>query len=479
MTDIEKILEKKGPLMSSELAVLLSKRLKIPVNTASQKISRNKSVNKIKGFFVSNQSLIFLNEQYKDGKLYDAFSKALQENGKKYWYCINAINMHGGIIDSKFLECYTNYPVQPLKKHLPFKDVMQKFVSKGILIFNNTEYSFAPKFAPLKTTNLTHRTIEIIKEDILTHFHELLRNLGMISYNTGELFAEYGKFKWSFKGVSYLRGLVVNKKPGFVLADILFGKEIRKNDIEFFIEKLNHVHSFKNASKVIPFLIVDDLSKDALSDLKKNGVAIGFIKELFGDKYAFALRELVSVLNNAGASLKSQPNKYLELISELKLYNETLIYNIRGTLFEYFVGHLHSKKSQAIDVGREVFENNGKHEIDVFVIYSDKVVFAECKATNSKIDLAKIEKWVSIKIPAFRKWLLKQETLKNHLIEFEYWATGGYTKDAAKKLKATFKSTSKYKVSYFDGKEIRGKAIAMRNKKLKEAIDNYFLKRMV
>lgn len=479
MTEIEKILEKKGPLMSSELAVLLSKRLKIPVNTASQKISRNKSVNKIKGFFVSNQSLIFLNEQYKDEKLYDTFSKALLENGKKYWYCINAINMHGGIIDSKFLECYTNYPVLPLKKHLPFKVVMQKFVSNGILIFNNTEYSFAPKFAPLKTTNLTHRTIEIIKEDILKHFHELLRNLGMISYNTGELFAEYGKFKWSFKGTSYLRGLVINKKPGFVLADILFGKEIRKHDVEFFIEKLNHVQSFKNASKVIPFLIIDDLHKDALSELKKNGVAIGFIKDLFGDKYAFALRELVSVLNNAGASLKSQPNKYLELISELKLYNETLIYNIRGTLFEYFVGHLHSKKSQSIDVGREIFENNGKHEIDVFAIYSDKVVFAECKATNSKIDLAKIEKWVSIKLPAFRKWLLKQETIKNHSIEFEYWATGGYTKDASKKLKATSKSTSKYKVSYFDGKDIREKAVAMKNKKLKEAIDNYFLKRMV
>lgn len=479
MTDIEKILESKGPLISSELAQLLSKRLRISINTASQKISRNRKVKKIKGFFVSNQSLIFLEEQYKEGKLYDAFSKTLRKYGKKYWYCINAINMHGGIIDSKFLECYTNYPVLPLKRHVPFKKVMQKFVSNDILIFSGTEYSFAPRFAPIKTTNLIHRTIEIIKEDILNHFHEMIRNLGIISFNTGELFSEYGKFRWSFKGVSYLRGLVINTKPGFVLADILFGKEILKKDIEFFIEKLNHVQSFKNAPKVIPFLIVDDLHKDALKELKKNGVAIGFIKELFGDKYAMALRELVSVLNNAGASLKTQPNKYLELIGELKLYNETLIYNIRGTLFEYFVGHIHSKKCQSLDVGREIIENNGRHEIDVFAIYNDKVVFAECKATNSKIDLEKIEKWVSIKIPAFRKWLLKQETLKNHLIEFEYWATGGFTKDALRKLKSRSKFTTKYKVSFFEGKDIRSKAVAMKNKKLKEAIDNYFLKRMV
>lgn len=479
MTDIEKILNSKGPMISSELALHLSERLNIPLNTASQKVSRSKKVKKIKGFFASNQSLIFLEDQYKDGKLYEVFSKALRDHGRKYWYCLNAINMHGGIINTKFLECYTNYPIQPLKKHFPFKIIMQRFVSNGILVFNDTEYSYAPKFAPVKTTNLTHRTIEVIKEDILNHFHEMVRNLGMISYNTGELFSEYGKFRWSFKGVSYIRGLVVDKKPGFVLADILFGKEIQKEDVEFFIEKLNHTQSFKNASKIIPFLIVDDLHKDALEELKKNGVAIGFIKELFGEKYALALKELVSILNNAGASLKTQPNKYLELIEELKLYNETLIYNIRGTLFEYFVGHLHSKNSQIIDVGREIIENNGKHEIDVFAIYSDKVVFAECKATNSKIDLEKVEKWVDTKIPAFRKWLLKQETLKNHEIEFEYWATGGYTEDAISKLELSSVATSKYKISFFEGKDIRAKAVSMKNKKLKEAIDNYFLKRMV
>lgn len=479
MTDVEKILYSKGPMISSDLASLLSKELGIPVNTASQKISRDKKLKKIKGFFTSNQSLIFLEDQYRDGKLYEALSKALRKHGRKYWYCLNAINMHGGIINTKFLECYTNYPIQPLKKHFPFEVIMRKFVSNGILVFNNTEYSFAPKFAPLNTTNLTHRTIETIKEDILNHFHEMLRNLGMISYNTGELFSEYGKFRWSFKGVSYLRGLVVDKKPGFILADILFGKEIKKEDVEFFLEKLNHIQSFKNTSKVIPFLIVDDLHKDALEELKKNGVAIGLIKELFGEKYALALKELVSVLNNAGASLKTQPNKYLELIEELKLYNETLIYNIRGTLFEYFVGHLHSKKSQSIDIGREIIENNGKHEIDVFAIYSDRVVFAECKATNSKIELDKIKNWTDKKIPAFRKWLLKQETLKDHKIEFEYWATGGFTKDALNKLTLSSTATSKYSITFFQGNDIRTKAIGMKNKKLREAVDNYFLKRLV
>lgn len=466
--------------MSAKLSEQLAQIEKIPVNTASQQVSRSKEIKKIKGFFVSNQSLCFLEEQYKDSKLYEIFSESLFNNGRKYWYCLNALKMHGGIIHSKYLECYTNYPVSPLKKHLPFKKVMQKFVTEGVLVFNDrNEYFFSPRFCPLDTNSTIYQTIEIIKDDILNHFHSLLRNIGMVSYNTGELFGEYGKFRWGFKGASYLRGLVNNKQPGFVLADILFGQEVYKNDVLFFVEKLNHIQSFKNAPKVIPFLIVDNLHPDALQELKKNGIAIGLISELFGEKYAKALNELVSILNNAGASLKTQPDKYIELISELKAFNQTLIFNIRGTLFEYFVGHIHSKNCQSIDLGREIFENSGRHDIDVFAIYSNKVVFVECKATNGKINEEQTKEWVREKIPAFKTWLLKQETLKNHEIEFEYWATGGFTDDAKTELDAFIAKAKKFKVTYFEPSTIRETIVRMKNKKLKEALDNYFLKTMV
>jgi hypothetical protein len=65
------------------------------------------------------------------------------ESGKKYWYCINAIRLHGGIITQRYLECYTNYPIMALKIHLPFKIVMQKFVKEEILIFDGNYYMFS------------------------------------------------------------------------------------------------------------------------------------------------------------------------------------------------------------------------------------------------------------------------------------------------------------------------------------------------
>jgi hypothetical protein len=476
MTTIESILSQHGPLMSSELARLLGKKDSIPINTASQKVSRNTDIEKIKGFYSSNQSFCYLKEHENNGIFYDKFIKSLYENGRKYWYCINALRLHGGILNQTGLECYTNYPIMALKGHLPFNKVMQKFVQEGILVYNDSYYSLSPKFHLNRTTSVAHKTIEQIKIDILTSFNSLVKNTGIISFKTGAQFAEYGKFRWSFKGVSNVAGLIQNGNPGFLLADILIGNAIYEDDVRFFIEKVQHIQSYKNAPRILPFFIVDDLDKKALSLLKQKGIIIGFIGELFGQKYAETLKELVTILTNAGASLKKTPEKYLDLIKELKKYNEGLVNNIRGTLFEYMVGHIHSADCQSIDIGREIIENNARHEMDILAIYSDKVVIAECKAKKSMVDIDVINNWIDIKIPAFKTWIDKQETYKKKGLEFEFWSTSGFTADAFDRLKRYSESTKKYKVTYFQAGEMREKARLMDNKKLKEALDNYFLK---
>ncbi|MFI2741619.1 hypothetical protein ACG2LH_02670 [Zhouia sp. PK063] len=477
MTLIEKILDQQGPLMSNELSSLVEKSEKISYNTASQRVARSKKILKIKGYFTSNLSLCYLEKHVNDETLFESLSIAMFKNGKKYWYTLNAIELHGGIINQKFLECYTNYPIIALKGHLPFKKVIEKFIKSDILNYNSEYYYISPKLKRINLNTLTYKTIEAIKENILTDFGTLNKNIGLISYNTAETYAEYGKFRWAFKGVSNITGLMQGTKPGFVLADILIGTSINEKDVSFFIEKIKHIQSFNNASRIIPFLIVDDLSKEALTALKFHGIAIGFIKELFGQKYAETLKELISVLNNAGASLKFAPEKYLDLIKELKKYNEGLANNIRGALFEFVVGHIHSLDSNSsIDLGREIYENNSRHEMDVLAVYSDKIVIAECKAKRSKIDLKTIDKWLGVKIPAFKKWIEKQETWKKKKIEFEYWSTGSFTDDALEKLEYISSTVSKYKVSFFKPDDIRNKALIMENKKLKEALDDFFLK---
>jgi len=476
MTKCHEVLLHFGPMISSDLSDILVRDHGMLKNTASQMISRDQSILKVKGFFTSSQSFCYLEEQINQSDFYDILLTSLFEHGRKYWYCLNALKMSGGIISQKYLECYTNYPIVPLKSHIPFREVLQKFVEQKILIFNEDRYLLSPKFNKSFTSYGYYTTIELIKDAVLENFHSWTKTIGFISFNTGETFKEYGKFSFGFKGVSYVTGLMDGTKNGFVVADILMGHPIYENDVRFFIEKINTIKQFNKSSRLIPFLLVDDLDQNALKLLKANGIVVGFIKELFGQKYAETLIELVNILNNAGASLKQTPEKYLDLIRHLKKYNEGLANNIKGTLLEFVVGHLHSVKCQNLDLGREIIDINGnKHEMDVLAIYDDKIVVSECKATKALIDRKTIDKWEHNKLSAFYNWVKSVEPYKEKNIVFEYWSTSGYTVEALGSLNHLKNSSKRFKVEFYDGNDIKDKAKAMKNKKLKEVIDNFFL----
>lgn len=476
MTPFEKMLRKSGPLTSSELATRLAKAEGIPVNTVSQRISRTQAIQQLKGFLRSRQSICYLQEHATKGELLDAVSLIMRDYGRKYWYTLNAVKLHGGTISRKYLESYTNYPILPLRGHVPFEKVMQRFVSEGILVFSGDNYHFSPQFTRLIPNELARKTIELIKDKTIDDFHSLIRNTGLISYHSGKPFSEFGKFQWAMTGPSYVHGVQATGKPGFLVADIILGRPFFKDDVLFFVDKLKHIESFKSARRLLPFLLVDDLDAEALQHLKAHGVIVGFIGELFGQRYAAALRELFTVLNNAGASLKSNPDKYLDLIQELKKYNEGLANNIRGTLFEFVVAHIHREQCQSIDLGREIIANSSRHDMDVMATYADKVLVAECKATKALVDEDMVEQWLTNKIPAFRQWIQSQEILNKKEIQFEYWSISGFTDGAETLLREASASSKKYTVSYFDGTDARKHAIRMKNKKLKEALDNFFLK---
>jgi hypothetical protein len=50
---------------------------------------------------------------------------------------------------------------------------------------------------------------------------------------------EFYKLQWCFSAPSYINGIQKNKtSPGFVVADILLGKQLGEEDIEFILKKL-------------------------------------------------------------------------------------------------------------------------------------------------------------------------------------------------------------------------------------------------
>jgi len=476
MTSIENILEDSGPTISSDLARKVAEKESISYNTASQRVSRESGLERLEGFFKSNQSLVFLPKHREDGEVLRFLARQMELHGKKYWFTLNSIRYHSGTLSRRFLETYSFYPIEALESHLTFNQVMQKFVKEDILVYGTDDYTFSRRLRYNGLNPFLSHTLETIKLNVLDSFSSQAKNIGLVSYDSGELFAEYGKFRWAFKGVCPVRGLKNGKDFGFVLADILLGRPTRKKDVEFFIKKIEAVQSFQNASRIIPVLLVDSLDHEAMMWLKEKGVVLGFVKELFGSKYAETLNDLITILTNAGASLAKNPNKYLELIAELRKYNDGLLKNIKGALFEYVAGHYYIYKHANIEMGREIFENKGLHDIDIMSTFNDRVVFAECKGRISPTPIEDINKWLKVKVPAFRTWFGKQEANKSKVVEFEYWSSAGYTEDAKKRIIEVEKEYKRSMVRFLGPNEIMERAKEMKNKKLQKELNTFFFK---
>ncbi|GAA4907578.1 hypothetical protein GCM10023313_08040 [Mucilaginibacter defluvii] len=463
-------------MISSELARKLAKVENIGFNTASQRVSRAEGIERVQGFFKSNQSLIFLPNQQQGREVLKLLAQQMELHGKKYWFTLNALKYHAGTVSTDFLQTYSYYPVEPVSSHFTFAEVIQKFVLEGILVYAPGTYSFAPRLRYNSMNAFLGQTLETIKLNVLDNFKELARNIGWVSYESFKQFATYGNFNWAFMGVSPVRGLKTGKEFGFVIGDILLGRPTYKKDVEFFVRKIETVQSYKGASRVMPVLLVDSLDKEAFQYLKEKGVIIGVIKELFGEKYAKTLNDLITILTNAAASLAKNPNQYLQLINELRKYNDGLLKNIKGALFEYVAGHYYIYKHASLDMGWEIVENGAAHEMDVRATFGDKVIIAECKGRISPTPIEDINKFVRIKIPAFRSWLEKNDTHRNKSIEFEYWSSAGYTEDALLRIEELRAEYKRNIVTFLGPLEIMARAKEMKNKKLQKELDTFFFK---
>jgi hypothetical protein len=470
---ITDLLEIHGPISSGDLSKHLARALDISVNAASRQIGRCLEIERMGGFLKSSQSICYL-PKHREQVLAERLSDILKVSGKKYWFTLNSISKHNGILSRQYLECYTNYPILPLKGHIPFSAVMEKFVKSNILVVQDDIFMLSPKLRPQGVNTVYHHAVDMVKDQVLQDFRSLARNIGLISYDSGQLSGEFGKFRWAFKAVSAVRGLRAKGAFGFLVADILLGTAVYKEDVEFLVQKVTTVERFTNAPRLFPMLLIDDLDVNALKYLKSHGIVIGFIRELFGEKYAHTVRDLLQILNNAAASLIANPDRYLDLIKQLKKYNEGLAKNMKGSLFEYMIAHLHRENCQNIELGRQVIFKNRRYDIDVLAVYSSKIVVAECKATKQPIDESEIRKWINERLHIFKGWIESQEIYREKEVVFEYWSIGGFTEQAVEIISLSQKKIKSFQIAVFDQSTIRQIVINRKNKKMKEALDEYF-----
>lgn len=480
MTSIEIILRNNGPLLSGELADLLEKESGASKEAIRKRISRARlPISRIRGFFADNQSFFYLQEQYNKEIFYHGLLEAFKKGAKRFYAVIKAIEYHYGYLKMEHLPCYTFSPTQNLVGHKRISKIIEELIGLNIVSFEEDSYRLHPFIIEkINPSYKEYKAIETAKNFILTQFLSWTRSIGLTSYNTGLFYSEFAKFQWGFTSPSYVTSLTFSAGgkivPAFILADVLIGREAEEEYVNFFIEKIKILNSQKNLSKFIPFLIVDSVSPQALTLLKKNGVVIGFVNKLFGYEYSDLLKALINTITNAGAILKKNPEVYLDLIAKLNKLVDGKTNNLRGDLFELAVGFYHSRLCRSLDIGKQINFEGSRKEMDVFAVYTDEIKVAECKGYKNKVTKDEVEVWLSEKLFVLRKWIIDQPAYDNKNITFEFWSTGGFDDDAIEKLEYAKKTVKKYRIEYCDQSQIIEKAKEVKSKRFNDILKQYY-----
>lgn len=459
----------------------MNKEKSISKDAARKRLSRIKiGVYRVRGLFADGQILFFDKEIYGTEDYYSGLSRAFRKAGKQYNIILQSLDFHYGQLKLSQLPAYSVNPILDLKGHTTFNTALEKLIRLNII---HTDEEFVTISSLITDNNPNYKRakgIEVAKNFLLIQFNDWARKIGLVSYNSSKFHSEFGKYQFNFVSPSYIGSLpkINNQKviPAFVVADILIGNTVNESQVEFFINKVKVLKTQRNLAKFIPFLIVESIDTKALNTLKAQGVVIGFVNELFGDKYKDLLNSLIGLVTNAGAILKKNPEAYLDLISKLNKLVDGKTNNLRGDLFELAVGYYQGRICQTIDIGKIINYEGSQREIDVFGLLPNKLFISECKGYNHKVSLEEVEIWLTQKVPVIRKWILDQPSISNRELVFEFWSTGGFTEDARKFLERRKSNTTKYEIEFYNLDEIVVKSKEINSKKFTEILREYYIK---
>lgn len=483
MTIIEALLKDNGPGLSGEVAKALEKARGISPQNSRKQLSRYVyPVKRISGFFINNQSYFYLPEHVEDGSFMRGLGEALKTSAKRLYVLIKALEYNKGYLHKDQIAAYCFSPIENLKGHRRFDTLIREALRHSLIVTDGEYYILNSDFYPSKAIDFKyHKAISIARDFLISQFSDWARKIGLVSFDSGEVFREFSKFSWAFTGPSYVGTLPIQTvqgiKPAFVLADFVIGNKISDEHVHFFIEKLKIVKSLAGHSRILPFLIVDVIPNETLQLLKRHGVIVGFVHQMFGQGYIDLIQALINTVINASAILKARPDDFLVLMEKIKVLTEGKTNNLRGDVFELAVGYYHAKESRNFDISKKIYWESRPYELDVFAVYEDKVVVAECKGTKAPIEVDVIDKWLE-KIVDVRKWISQQEAYEGKKHQFEFWSTGGFDTEALDKINIV-SAAKKYNNLFFDSDAILENAKSMKSKKFAEIVKEYFLKQPV
>jgi hypothetical protein len=439
--DLVRLLRSSGPSLT---IALIAEMVKAGISPAAarQRIARaGDSVTRLAGLrFAHNARFFFLSEQFGRPSFWKAIENACKSHGQSYWGAIIGLKARGGAFPLKLFPGLCGAPLAR-KGQLSPERIIERLQAIHMVeqITDEATGERFIAFQPLqyRTAKLSHIRAQLAAEDVVLHgMKEWCRRLGLASFERVRLRGDeeppvVSSITWDFSGPSYARPLAQPLKgtlrPGFIVADVNLGKILDADEVAHFVRKHDLAAGPLNVAPIMPFLVADGFTATGFSLARQKGILATTTAQMFGEEVAKALRDLINLLSNAGATAAMNP-EHLERVMGSLTKIEGAAHNLRGHLFELAVGALvKDVEGGYLRAGDEVRDalTRRSAEIDVLLDMPDDkgVLIIECKSKSptSCIGLPEIQKWREDRVPLLRDILRSRSAYAAKKLTFELW----------------------------------------------------------
>lgn len=471
MASIEDLLRRIGPALTTDLIAEMAKDGVSP-DAARQRIARadDFTIKRLAGLrFPHNARFLYLDDQFGDKTYWQAMERVFREHGKSYWGAIAGLKARGGICPRHLFDGVCGGPAARSRQLSPQRifdrlsaiHLLEEFHDDAT---NETYVKFRPH--EYRTDPIAQIRARMVAENVVLHgMKEWFRRTGFGSFDKVRVRGDgeapvVSSVTWDLSAPSYARPLVAPSgkglKPGFIVCDVNLRDVLSEDSVATFVRKHDLASAPANVAPIMPFLVADGFSSKAWGLARSRGILATTTSHLFGEDVAKALRDLISLLTDTGATASVNPDHVERVLNSLPRI-EGAANNLRGALFEIIVGSLvKDVEGGYLRAGEKWkdYETGRSAETDVLLDKPDNkgVLVIECKAKipGARVTLEEATKWRDDRVPLLHKILRHESRIAGKPFTFELWTNGPIDPEALKYLKA-YPPSPDYAVAWKDG----------------------------
>lgn len=494
--DVRQYLTNHGPGLTSGLIEAMTKSGLSPA-AARQRITRAQATyTRLAGIrFAKNARFIYLEDQYGGPDFWNAIERAFKASGPSYWGAVVGLKARGGRCPKSMFPSVCGAPLARNRQLSPDR-ILERLCAIRLLeeeIDAATGETYV-QFRPHSYHKMSYARLKalLIAETVtLQAVRQWARCMGFGSYGKFQIRGEgdlpvVSGVAWDITAPSYMRPLVSARagalKPGFFACDVNLNGPLKEDAVALFVRKHDMASAPQNVAPILPFLIGEVFTPAGFDLARKAGIIATTVSDLFGTEVGKALRDLIDLLSDTGATAAVNPEHLYNVMAALTRI-EGAADNLRGALFELAIGSLVKDiESGYLLTGQTLkdYKTGQSAEIDVLLHNKseNQLLVIECrsKIPGAHVGTTDIEKWYSDRVPLIERLLRQDRHYVDSKIRFELWSNGFFADNALAWLQAQSTVFPKHSIGWKQGDALKEYAKDASSAAIRKILnEHYFL----